>query len=174
VIARLLGREELPVIWTIDRSEFIENIYRLQDGNLVLEPHNFQANGWPPGMPETDGPEFERCFERGARFHAMFDGPRLAAIAIVDTERHGVESDLVQLKFLHVGHGYRGQGTGVSLFRSAVETAEAIGAEGLYVSATPTQNTVDFYLRRGCKLLSTPDRELFALEPEDIHLEWRR
>src|SRR5215211_7107577 len=155
----------------IDRSEFIENIYRLQDGNLVLEPHNFQANGWPPGKPETDGPEFERCFERGGIFHAMFDGTRLVGVAIVDPKRHGVGSDLVQLKFLHVGHGYRGQGTGASLFQRAVETSRAVGAAGLYVSATPSQNTVDFYMRRGCRLLGTPDPELFALEPEDVHLE---
>ena len=42
--------------------------------------------------------------------------------------------------------------------------------EALYVSATPTENTVDFYLNRGCMLAPEPDTKLLAAEPEDIHL----
>jgi hypothetical protein len=40
----------------------------------------------------------------------------------------------------------------------------------LYISATPSQNTVDFYLKRGCQVTGDPDPELWELEPEDIHL----
>ena len=173
MIPRLLERHELPTIWTIDRSEFIPSIYRLRDGKLVLEPHNFQAHGWPPGRPETLGPELERCFDRGGVFHAIFDGMQPAGVGVVDTKECGVDHDLVQLKFLHVGHGYRGKGIGTRLFECAGETSRALGAGGLYVSATPSQNTVDFYLGRGCEVLASPDPELFAEEPEDIHLEWR-
>ena len=39
-----------------------------------------------------------------------------------------------------------------------------------YVSATPSSATVDAYLRLGAELLERPDPELFAEEPEDIHL----
>ena len=56
------------------------------------------------------------------------------------------------------------------LFEQACAVARTWGAALLYVSATPTENTVNFYLRRGCRLASTPDLELFAQEPEDIHL----
>jgi len=45
------------------------------------------------------------------------------------------------------------------------------GAKQLYISATPSEHTVDFYLRLGCRLDLEPDSELFELEPEDIHLE---
>jgi hypothetical protein len=41
----------------------------------------------------------------------------------------------------------------------------------LYVSATPTRGTVDFYVSQGFTPLATPDERLFALEPEDIHME---
>ena len=44
-------------------------------------------------------------------------------------------------------------------------------SDKLYVSATPSENTILFYLSFGCKLASEVDPELFALEPEDIHLE---
>lgn len=40
----------------------------------------------------------------------------------------------------------------------------------VYVSATPSENTIHYYPRRGCVLAHQPDPELLALEPEDIHL----
>jgi hypothetical protein len=44
-----LERHEIPRMWEIDRREYIANIYRLRDGALVLEPHNFDV----PGSPVT-------------------------------------------------------------------------------------------------------------------------
>lgn len=43
MLTRLLSREEIPLIWTIDRSEVIENVYGLEDGVLVLRPNYFDA-----------------------------------------------------------------------------------------------------------------------------------
>ena len=45
------------------------------------------------------------------------------------------------------------------------------GAAGLYISATPTENTIRFYLGLGCRVIPQPDPQLFAEESEDIHLE---
>ena len=39
----------------------------------------------------------------------------------------------------------------------------------LYVSATPSKNTVDFYRGVGFDL-TTPIKELFEAEPKDIHM----
>jgi hypothetical protein len=47
-----------------------------------------------------------------------------------------------------------------------------MNARRLYISATPSENTVNFYLRQGCVLARQIDPELFELEPEDIHLEY--
>jgi hypothetical protein len=41
----------------------------------------------------------------------------------------------------------------------------------MYISATPSEHTVNFYLALGCQLAAEPDSELLELEPEDIHLE---
>ncbi|MDN7425526.1 hypothetical protein QZM72_04135 [Burkholderia sp. AU45388] len=54
---------------------------------------------------------------------------------------------------------------------SARPLARAMGAARLYVSATPSRRTIDFYLRLGFTVNPSPDPELYALEPEDIHLE---
>jgi hypothetical protein len=53
-----------------------------------------------------------------------------------------------------------------------VAKARELGARRLYISATPSENTVRFYLRRGCRVTDDVDAALFALEPEDIHLEF--
>ncbi len=50
-------------------------------------------------------------------------------------------------------------------------SAQNFGADKLYISATPTKNTVEFYLKRGAVPVIEPDPGLFADEPEDIHLE---
>lgn len=71
-----------------------------------------------------------------------------------------------------MSQGYRKQGLGSRLFNLAVEKAKALGAKKLYLSATPSENTVNYYLRLGCVLATEIDPELFALEPEDIHLEF--
>lgn len=74
--------------------------------------------------------------------------------------------------FLHVSQAYRGQGLGKRLFELSKEEARQRGAKRLYISATPSEHTIDFYLRLGCTVTQELDAELFALEPEDIHLEF--
>jgi len=41
-----------------------------------------------------------------------------------------------------------------------------------YISATPSENTMNFCLHQGCVLARNVDQELYALEPDDIHLEY--
>jgi len=60
---------------------------------------------------------------------------------------------------------------GTQLFERAKAAARERGARRLYISASPSENTVNFYLRLGCEVAAAPDPELFELEPEDIHLE---
>jgi GNAT superfamily N-acetyltransferase len=167
---RTLDRSEIELIWTIDRREFIDNIYRLEDGVLRLEPHNFDVPGWPPDTLAMS-PLLYESFDRGATFFGAFDAGALVGVTTLDTLWRGPQRDLLQLEFMHVSRDYRGQGVGARLFEQAREAARARGARGLYISATPTENTIHFYQGRGSVLIDTPDSELFAREPEDIHLE---
>lgn len=49
--------------------------------------------------------------------------------------------------------------------------ARADGAERIYVSATPTRGTVDFYRSNDFVVVATPNERLFAMEPHDIHMD---
>ena len=172
MFTRQLTRDEISLLWRIDRREYIRNIYRLQDGELVLEPHDFEVPGWSRGNQESTTPRLLAALSRGGTAWAVFDRDVVAA-AVVDVKLVGASTDLIQLEWLHVGRQYRGTGLGVMLFDKARDIARERGAAGLYISATPSENTVNFYRRRGATLLAEPDEELFALEPEDIHLECR-
>jgi len=170
---RTLTERELPGVWAIDRREHIANIYRLQDGELVLEPHSVDVPGWKPGQRESDAPRFRAVLQRGGVAWAVFDGDDIVAAAVVDVKPVGVARDLIKFDWLQVSRDYRGRGFGGLLLEKAQEIARDRGAAGLYVSATPSENTVNFYLGRGATLVAEPDPELYAYEPEDIHLERR-
>jgi predicted N-acetyltransferase YhbS len=91
---------------------------------------------------------------------------------VLDNKFITFNNNYLQLKFLHISHNYRGKGLGRKLFELASNEARKRQAKYLYISATPSENTINFYLRLGCKIMSVPDKDLFQLEPEDIHLEY--
>jgi len=164
---RALARDEIERIWTIDRRERIENIYRLEAGALRLEPHAITVPGWHPENVRTTTPLLYEIFDRGGLFLAALDGEIVAGIMVLDTVWR--MNGLLQLELLHVGRDHRRHGLGTTLVEEAAAAARERGARGLYIEATPTENTVRFYQRRGAMLLDEPDPELFAREPEDIH-----
>jgi predicted N-acetyltransferase YhbS len=169
---RLLQRDEIPLIWQIDRREIVQNIYILQDGKLILKPDCFDIQGWPPGEEELYTPLLLDCYDRDGTFWGAFENDVLIGVAILESKFIGSQLDMLQLKFLHVSRDLRKQGVGSRLFMMAVEKARALDAKKLYISATPSENTINYYLRLGCALAAEIDPELFELEPEDIHLEY--
>jgi GNAT superfamily N-acetyltransferase len=170
MMIRRLQRHEIETIWSIDRSEVHHHIYRFQGGELVLEAAYFDAPGWPLEQIEQDTTELYATFDRGGAFIGSFDGDTLAGVAVLDSLPIGPQGDHLQLKYLYVSRPYRQQGVGSLLFREAATIAHSWGARTLYISATPTRNTVDFYLHMGATLAPTPIPDLYAREPEDIHL----
>jgi predicted N-acetyltransferase YhbS len=167
---RLLTRDEVELIWTIDRSEVHHHIYELRGGRLVRTPKYFEIPGWRPDAAEKETPVLLDCFDRGGTFLGVFDAGALIGMGVLESARVGHAGDQMQLAYLYVSRAYRGRGVGMQLFEAAVSFAREAGANALYVSATPTENTVDFYLNRGCVLAPEPDPRLLAAEPDDIHL----
>jgi len=77
---------------------------------------------------------------------------------------------MLQMIFLHVSQNNRRKGTARKLVEEIVKVAKERGAERLYISATPSDLAIGFYIGLGCKLAPKVDKELYAKEPEDIHL----
>lgn len=169
---RELAQSELERVWSIDRAEVVENVYHHVGGGLVLVPEHHDVAGWPVGEPEHYGPILRDCLDHGGACYGAFEGETLVGAAVLESRFIGLEKDQLQLKFLHVSRSERRGGLGVLLFEQAVGRARELGARWLYISATSSENTVDFYLSRGCQLVRELDAALFELEPKDIHLEF--
>lgn len=169
---RQLKRHEIPLVWTIDRREVIDRVYYVENGALVLKPEHYDMQGWPAGEADIYTPILLECYDRGGWFYGIFEGGKLIAVTVLDNKFIGPDGEHLQLEFLHVSSTHRGKGHGRRLFSLSAAKAKDRGARHLYISATPSDHTVDFYLRLGCRLIATPDPELLAREPGDIHLEF--
>src|SRR4051812_13472659 len=143
---RLLRRDQVPLLWTIDRSEVHHQTYVVRNRQLVLTPNYFEVPGWRVDAAEKETPVLLDCFDRGGTFLGVFDAENLVGMAVVDSARVGRAGDQVQLSYLYVSRAFRGRGVGVRLFEAALNCARDGGASALYISSAPTENTVDFYL----------------------------
>jgi ribosomal protein S18 acetylase RimI-like enzyme len=169
---RPLTPADLDRIGDIDRTERIRTGF-LQHGDRLEEI----AVDWdaPPWSREGVGEhsvagqrsECERYLRAGATAFGAFDGDVLVGIGIAKAH---VRPGLAQLAYLHVSDGYRGRGIGRRLSDELERLSRAAGDTAMVVSATPSANTVRFYLGRGFEPMAEPLPELYELEPEDVHL----
>ena len=168
---RLMAGSELGRIAEIDRSEHIMQLYTSHGGVLELVDVDIRAPRWgePGERSVRDYVEsWKQLLDGGGALIGAFDGDRLVGFAIYQPL---LGEGFANFAVLHVTRTHRHNGIGCQLTKEVVRLARAEGAQRLYVSATPTRSTVDFYMRRGFSPLATPNERLFALEPDDIHME---
>lgn len=169
---RELGRSELRRVGEIDRTERIDVLYDQRGTELVARHGDWSA---PPWHPDGDGPHsvaeqvraVEHYADMGATALGAFAGGRLIGIGVVVPH---LRPGIAQLAFLHVSAGWRATGVGSRLADLLEQIARTAGDDEMVVTATPSENTVRFYLARGFQLMEEPLPELFELEPEDAHL----
>jgi GNAT superfamily N-acetyltransferase len=168
---RAMAASEMARIAEIDRSERITKQYRQRGEMLELIDVDIDAPRWgEPGEATVEHriDEWTQLLRAGGVLLGAFDGDQLIGFAIY--MRASPETP-ANLAVLHVTKPWRRHAVGRELTNEVVHLARAEGAERLYVSATPTRGTVDFYVSQGFKPLAMPHERLFALEPEDIHME---
>lgn len=167
---RKIARTELEQVRNIDRSEVIDHVYYYKKGELVLEQEHHEVPGWKPEVIDKHIVYLYDLFDRGGEIYGAFDNLTLIGIMALENRFIGKAQDQLELYFLHIRNNFRGKGVGQALFKIALEEARKLGASKLYISASPSKSSVEFYLNLGCKLASEVIPELFEREPEDIHL----
>jgi ribosomal protein S18 acetylase RimI-like enzyme len=169
---RWLEPNEVTKIGDIDRSERIRMGYVYAEGELQKMAVNWDS----PSCPQGGDGEYsvaaqirfcEGHLARNGRLYGAFSGEKLVGIGLI---QHNIGEGKAQLAYLHVSNGYRQQGVAGQITKALIEEAKSVGAKQLYVSATPSGSAVGFYLSQGFRPTDTPVPELFALEPEDIHM----
>jgi GNAT superfamily N-acetyltransferase len=170
-----LVRADLQRISEIDRTERIDTLYVQHGERLERRFGNFSAPAW---FTEGEGEhsvahqraECERQLAAGGIALGAFANGRLVGIGIV---RPPIRPGIAQSAVLHVSNGHRAQGIGQHLSGELERLAREEGDTAMVVSATPSLNTVRFYLRQGFSPMAEPLPELYELEPEDVHLQKR-
>lgn len=167
---RLLNEEEITKVDEIDRTETIEFIYYYIKGKLKLVEEFCEVPKWNRDQVLIHISDLTELYNKGGFIFGAFDGSKIAGVISLDNELIGKHKDHLNLAGFWVSNQYRNKGIGEKLVELVVEKAMEIGAVMLYVSATPSQNTVNFYLKRGFKLTDEIIEKLYELEPEDIHM----
>lgn len=169
---RRLTRDELDGVANINREERIDLVYEQHGTKLVGRPGNWTSPRWDPhGSGEHSVKAhrlaLEQYVDAGGIALGAFSEGQLVGIGLVLPH---FQPAIAQLAFLHVDAAFRALGIGRLLSDELDLIARDAGAKEVVVSATPSQNTVRFYLGRGYQVTDQPLRELYELEPEDVHM----
>lgn len=152
--------------------ERIDVLYDQRGTQLVARHGDLSAPGWDPeghGEHSVEGQvhALQNYVDVGGIALGAFAGGRLVGIGVVVPR---IRPGIAQLAFLHVSAPFRARGIGSRLSEQLEQIARAAGDSDMVVSATPSENTVRFYLGRGFQPMAQLLAELFELEPEDAHM----
>ena len=162
-----MNGSELERIAEIDRSEHVTQYYVHQDGGLELKDVDWQVVRWSADELEANMKAWRPLLDRGGVMLGAFEDADLIGFAIY---RPHLTEYMGQFAVLYLNRDFRRRGLGSALTEEVIWLARADGARKLYVSATPSVATVEFYRSRGFEVTSEPNRELLELEPQDIHM----
>ena len=168
---RVLQREDISKFVQIDRTESVDQIYYMRGGTLVMEKEHWDVPDWSLSEKQQRIVGLKESYDRGASIYSAFDGLMLVGLSVLDHNPIPSGVDRFNLAGLWVSHSYRGKGIGRRLCQFIKQGARELGARALYVSATPSENTVRFYKSVGFQLAELIDQDLYEKEPEDIHME---
>jgi GNAT superfamily N-acetyltransferase len=167
-----LDRTELSRVVEIDRTERIDVLYDQHGTQLVARHGNWSASAWDPDghgehSVEAQVLALQYHGDKGGIARGAFASGGLVGIAVVVPH---LRPGIAQLAWLHVTAPLRATGIGSRLSEQLEQIARSAGDSCMVVSATPSENTVRFYLGRGFQPMAEPLAELLELEPDDVHM----
>jgi GNAT superfamily N-acetyltransferase len=167
-----ITRAELSSVAEIDRTERIDLVYEQRGTELEERRGNWNSSPWDPHghgehSVEAQRQALEHYVDAGGTALGAYSKGRLVGIGVVVPH---LRPEIAQLAFLHVSEAFRAKGIGRRLSDELDLIARDAGDTEIVVSATPSENTVRFYLSRGYELMAQALPELYELEPEDVHM----
>jgi GNAT superfamily N-acetyltransferase len=152
-------------ILEVDVSEHGEFIYLWQDGEMVTKPIVWDR---PPRTEETWQENWASVLPLpGVKAWGAFEEEVMVGIIVY---RPYLTDDMAQLDALFVDKNHRQLGIASHLTKMLEDQAIVDGHKRLYVSATESKSAVGFYTSQGFIPTQDAHPELYALEPNDIHM----
>lgn len=152
-----------------NRYQEVTKCWRREQGIWVLKEESF-AEDWSEAQYEFLVKCLKNTVNTGGLVLGAFTEEKLVGFASVESRHFGSAGQYVQLSCIHVSNEFRGEGLGKQLFQYASYGAKKLGAEKLYISAHPAQETQAFYHTMGCVEAGEYDGEL--AEQDDCQLEY--
>ncbi|MBV8716102.1 MAG: GNAT family N-acetyltransferase [Chloroflexi bacterium] len=164
---RELARGELTRAYAIDDSDDGDVLYVMTGAYIKAIPLEWHrprrtAERWDQLIVS-----WERILDQEGAVYGAFCGDLLVGVAVL---RPRLTAARAQLQSLFVSPAHRRRGVARRLVEQVERRALAAGARELYVSAMPSVPAVGFYLAQGFRVADEVDPDLFAHEPEDIHM----
>ena len=166
MIIRAMALEELERIPEIDITEDGTIVYYFKNGVLEASTEEWHRPQWTP-EDWREGTWTHFLSENGIKIWGCLEGERLAGFVVY---RPCLTESMAQLLALFVSRDQRRKGIASQLCQLLYQAAIRDSHDTLYVSATPSKSAVGFYLSEGFKPTEDVHPELYALEPEDIHM----
>lgn len=155
--SEIVYREVIPAdldrLGDIDRSERIESIYVQEGSRLETREGDFSA---PPWRAKGESGHSVDAQRRECGRYLAAGGRGLVALAEKRLVGIGVMKPHVRPGVAQLAYGYRGRGIGGHLADELETFARAEGDTSMVVSATPSLNTVRFYLGQGFEPMAEP------------------
>jgi GNAT superfamily N-acetyltransferase len=170
ITIRQMYIEEAYKIGDIDRSEFIESTFKMKDGKLEQIAAGHESLSWDNAQISGLIFRFKQEVDGGGHAVGAYEGEQLIGFGLLGHKIRGVNKDQLQVDLLYVSRGCRRQGIGRRIMDELSQEARRRNAAYLYISSAETQSAVQFYRGYGGELAKEVDPELFAREPEDIHM----
>nr|WP_243129208.1 GNAT family N-acetyltransferase [Hathewaya massiliensis] len=168
---RLLKKSELKLLDEIDRREIVDEVYYFKDNKLEIVNEFYNIEGWNLKDLNDYINRLKDIHDRNGTIYGAFCDNKIIGLAALESKFIGENNDQLKLDMLYISHNYRKKGVGKKLINLLSERAKELGAKSLYISATPFKNTVDFYFVMGARLTKKINKDLYELEPYDIHME---
>ena len=170
---QILSRTQITkaLFRSFDRHQVVTKCWIKEERGWVLED-KFYVEEWSDAQYEFLVKCLKNTVDTGGFVFGAFVKERLVGFASVENHHFGSKSQYVQLSCIHVSCESRGWGLGRRLFSCAVKGARSLGAQKLYISAHPAQETQAFYHALGCVEAEEYHKELAESEPDECQLEY--
>jgi GNAT superfamily N-acetyltransferase len=167
---QVMTEEQVDKLKEIDRSEHIDLIYEMQNGEMIELRAPHECPSWDEDLLHEMEGRYLLELRNGGMAIGAFDADTLVGFGVLAHQWRGEQQDRLQIDLMYVSRNYRRQGIGTQIMQTLAEEAKRRGAKYLYISSTETRSAVSFYKSNGSQLTKDVDPELFKKEPKDIHM----